>query len=87
MGKVKEIKSGGTILAAANRSEVPLGQSCGGEGICGWCRVRILDGVDHLSRPTALERKLMVDHAFASDERAACLAGVHGDISVTASYW
>ncbi len=83
----KTIVAGATILAAANRSGVPIGQSCGGEGACGWCRVRIVDGAANLEAPSARERSLMADKQFAADERAACQARVRGDCSIDAEYW
>ena len=87
LGKSRAIKQGSTILAAANQGKVPIGQSCSGDGICGWCKVRVLKGQDHLMPPTALERQLMHSQAFAPDERAACLARVNGDVTVTTTYW
>lgn len=87
MGKIREIKTGATILAAANQVKVPIGQSCDGDGICGWCRVKVLRGIDQLAPPTGLEKKLMAACSFGPDERAACLAKVKGDITVTTSYW
>jgi len=87
LGRTKEVKEGVTIIAAANRADVPIGQSCGGDGICGWCRVKVLHGMENLSAPTSLERQLMTACAFAPDERAACLAKVGGDITVTTGYW
>ena len=95
MGKVtfhplntsKDIKEGATILAAANQSGVPVGQSCSGEGICGWCRVTIVSGAENLMPPSELERRLMVEKGFGRDERAACLARVRGKLTVTTSYW
>ncbi len=86
-GTSREVKAGSTILAAANRAGLPVGQSCGGDGICGWCKVTILGGAEHLSTPTPLERKLVESLEFAANERAACLATVHGDIHITATYW
>ena len=85
--KTKEVRQGVTIIAAANRADVPIGQSCNGDGICGWCRVKVLRGMENLTPPSALERKLMSACAFAPDERAACLARVSGDVSVTTGYW
>lgn len=85
--KSREIKAGSTILAAANQSRVPIGQSCSGEGICGWCKVRILSGLEHMLPPSELERKLIEEKGFDRDERAACLAKIGGDITVTTSYW
>jgi len=87
LGKEKEIKAGATILAAANQCEVPVGQSCSGDGICGWCRVSVIVGLDHLAPPGALEQRLLKEKVFAANERAACLARVQGDIVVTTTYW
>ncbi len=85
--KKKTIVAGATILAAANRSGVPIGQSCGGEGACGWCRVRIVEGSANIEPPSAREQALMREKNFLPDERAACQARVRGDCSVDAGYW
>jgi ferredoxin len=87
LGKKKELRAGATILAAANQCEVPIGQSCDGDGICGWCKVRIVKGLDNLAPPTPIEQKLIREKGFAKDERAACLAKIKGDVTVTTSYW
>ena len=60
LGKSREIKPGATILAAANQCGVAIGQSCSGEGICGWCRVTILEGAEHMAPPTDLEQRLPI---------------------------
>ena len=86
-GKVKEIKAGSTLLAAATQSHLPLGQSCSGDGVCGWCRVKVLGGQDSLEPPEEREKKLMSEKKFDSDERAACLAAVRGDVTITTTYW
>jgi len=59
--------------------ELPIGNSCGGIGICNRCRVRIVEGSDNLTPPTRFERD--------SDQRLACQAVVLGDCTVTTSYW
>ncbi|HUI64838.1 MAG TPA: 2Fe-2S iron-sulfur cluster-binding protein [Bacteroidota bacterium] len=87
LGRSKEIRAGATIIAAANQADVPIGQSCNGDGVCGWCRVRVLQGMHHLLPPTPLEVKLMNACGFAENERAACLAKVTGEVTVTTSYW
>jgi ferredoxin len=87
MGKSREVKPGSTILAAANQCKVPIGQSCSGEGICGWCKVTIVAGVEQMIPPGELERRLIEEKDFSSNERAACLAKVKGDIKVTTTYW
>lgn len=85
--KSKVVKAGATLLAAANQAHVPIGQSCSGDGICGWCKVKVLDGVDNLAAPSERESKLMEEKKFERNERAACLAVVRGDVAITASYW
>lgn len=87
LGKEREIKAGTTILSAANKSEVPIGQSCSGDGMCGWCRVSVVDGLDELHPPGELEQRLMREKEFLPNERAACLAKVKGDVTVTTTYW
>jgi ferredoxin len=76
-----------TILDAARRVSAPIGNSCGGIGICGRCRVRVLDGSEALSSPTSMELRTMTARGFASDERLACMAIVQGDCEVTTDYW
>jgi adenylate cyclase len=87
LGKSRQIRAGATILAAANQVDVPIGQSCNGDGICGWCKVIVVEGQDGLAPPTPLEQKLISAKSFAGNERAACLAKVRGDVTVTTTYW
>lgn len=87
LGKDRDIKPGATILSAANQLKIPIGQSCNGDGICGWCKVKVVEGGDHLASPNELEKKLFHTYGFDHDERAACLAKVRGDVTVTTSYW
>ena len=86
-GKERAIRAGATILAAANQAEMPIGQSCSGDGICGWCRVTLLAGAENMLPPGPLEKKLMKEKEFAGNERAACLAKVNGDVTITTTYW
>ena len=87
LNKTKVVKAGATLLAAANQAHLPIGQSCSGDGICGWCRVKVLAGLANLAPPSLLERKLIKEKMFGADERAACLAVVRGDVSITTTYW
>lgn len=86
-GKIKEIKAGSTLLAAATQSRMPIGQSCSGDGICGWCRVIVVEGREYLGEPNDMEKKLMSEKEFAPNERAACMATVRGNVSITTTYW
>ncbi len=76
-----------TILDAARRAGAPLGNSCGGVGVCARCSVTVLEGADRLSPPTTIETRVATRRGLDPDERLACQAVVRGDCTVTTSYW
>ena len=79
LGNSAVAKHNETILDVARRAGAPIGNSCGGIGICNRCRVRIIEGSENLTPPTRFE----VD----PEQRLACQAVVPGDCTVTTSYW
>ena len=85
LGRSASAKENETVLDVARRAGVPLGNSCGGVGICARCRVRVLSGEENLSPPTSVE--LRFSKGFAEGERMACQAVVRGNCEVTTSYW
>jgi ferredoxin len=76
-----------TVLDVARRAGAPLGNSCGGTGVCARCLVSVVDGAERLSPPTAIELRVGAQRSFAAAERLACQAVVLGDVTVTAGYW
>ena len=87
LGRAAEAKPNETILDAARRAAAPVGNSCGGVGVCARCRVRVVAGSENLSPPTSIELRIGGARGFADDERMACQAIVGGDCEVTTSYW
>lgn len=87
LGTTAEAKSDETILDVARRAAVPLGNSCGGIGICSRCKVRVVAGAENLTPATSVEARFAAARGFAGDERMACQAVVRGDCVVTTSYW
>jgi len=81
LGRSAEAKNDETILDVARRAGAPLGNSCGGIGICARCKVRVVTGAENLTPPTACERSL------PPGERLACQAVVRGEVEVTTGYW
>ena len=75
-------KENETILDLARRAGAPLGNSCGGVGVCARCKVRVISG--ELSPPTSVEVRF---GKLEEGERLACQAVVTGDCSVTTTYW
>jgi len=43
-GKEVHITEGKTILEAANQAGIYINSECGGEGVCGRCKVQIMEG-------------------------------------------
>lgn len=76
-----------TLLDVARRAGAPLGNSCGGTGICARCRVRVVAGAENLSPPTAIELRVSEERRFAEGERLACQAVVCGEVEITTTYW
>jgi ferredoxin len=87
LGTNAEARPNETVLDAARRADAPIGNSCGGVGVCGRCRVRVLAGTENLTAPTTIEIRVATQQGFAADERLACQAVVSGDVEVTTGYW
>jgi ferredoxin len=82
-----EAREDESILDVARRAGVPLGNSCGGVGVCTRCKVRVVAGADNLRPATSIELRFGTARGFAHDERMACQAVVMGDCEVTTTYW
>jgi uncharacterized 2Fe-2S/4Fe-4S cluster protein (DUF4445 family) len=74
-----EVKGGETLLEALRRHGVPVTAGCGGLGLCGLCRVKILQG--ELSPPSTREAELL-GQQLEKGWRLACQAKVLGDAEV-----
>ncbi len=82
-----EIKKGETLFKAARVHGIPIGSTCRGDCVCGWCKVEVVEGMCNLSRPDDCERKLMKNGNYLENERVACSTRVFGDVSITTGYW
>ena len=87
LGRSAEAKPNETVLDAARRAAVPLGNSCGGIGVCARCRVRVVEGAEALAPMTSIEIRITQQRGFMPDERLACQAVVCGDVEITTTYW
>ncbi len=71
-----------TILATSIKHKIPHFHECGGHARCTTCRVRILDGIQHVSTPTATEKRLAVASGWDDFTRLACQTRVTGDVTI-----
>jgi uncharacterized 2Fe-2S/4Fe-4S cluster protein (DUF4445 family) len=63
---------GGTLLDAAQRGGILLNATCGGEGVCGWCLVRVIAG--DVSEITSSEEIELSNDERMDGWRLACQA-------------
>lgn len=69
----------GTLLEGLRQSRLPLTSPCGGSGICGKCRIRLLKG--HLDI-TAEDRTFFTEQELDAGWRLACRALPDEDITI-----
>jgi len=70
IGRRIAVQPGTTLLEAAQDAGVALSAVCGGAGVCGDCRVRVLQG--RVSRLNDVERDHLTEAEQASGLRLAC---------------
>ena len=71
-GSVIRFPPGRSILDASRASKVPHASVCGGRGRCSTCRIRITKGIEHLSKPSAAEQKVLNRVNAGIQVRLAC---------------
>ena len=91
-GRRGGVEQGTTLLDSAHQVGEGIEAICGGQGICGKCKVRILEdtanehGIDsspsHLSSMAHEEKVSAGKHGLRTGERLACQAGVRDDLVV-----
>lgn len=86
-GREVRVALGANLMDAVLQAGLPLGQSCDGVAMCGFCRVRVLEGIENLSAVGTEEQKVMASQHAGLDERLACCARVRGPVTVTTDYW
>lgn len=70
---------GANLLEVCHQAGLSLPAACGGKGLCGKCRVRILEGA---ARPSAGCEHALSPAELAAGWRLACLVAVEGDMLV-----
>ena len=56
--------------------------NCGGARICGTCAVKILEGANNLSPPSANEQQVLKENGRGPDIRLSCCSKVSGPVSI-----
>lgn len=74
--KVVSVEKGTTILSAAISAQIYINSTCGGDGICGRCKVIVHGQV------TSQPNGIITPEERKKDIYLACLTNVHGDLEV-----
>ncbi|CAG2145361.1 Ferredoxin [Cupriavidus plantarum] len=81
-GKTVTAASNSNLLRISLREQGGIPFKCGG-GICGTCRCRIEQGLEHTDAVKPKERKHLSEQDLAEGYRMACQTFVNGDIAVS----
>lgn len=76
------VPRGASVLEASRFGGIPHASSCGGQGRCSTCRVRVLRGLDALPAPEPDEARLLARVKAEPDVRLACRLRPTGDVAV-----
>src|SRR5512140_28671 len=80
IGRRIEVPEGLSLLEAAQQAGVDLVAACGGMGICGTCRVRLVHGP--ASPLTPSEEEQLTPAQLDEGSRLACQCQPRGDVKV-----
>ena len=80
LGRRVQVADGSTLLEAARKAGVGLNAVCGGAGVCGTCRVRVMEGM--VSPPNKSEANFLDQSEIDDGYRLACQVEVGGDVLV-----
>ncbi len=86
-GREVEVPRGTTLLEAAIAAGLPIARSCGAEGVCAKCGLRIVAGGESLAPASESETRIATRNRLDADLRLACRVVVCCDVTVTAPYW
>ena len=76
------------LMSLLLRHNIPVASSCGGEGICGKCQVKVLSGWLNLSVQRSQEKDCLIRNGIHQPEaRLSCQCLVLGDVAVDTDYW
>lgn len=79
-GKRIRVAKGISLLEAGRMCSIPIASDCGGQGRCGRCRVKVIDG--EISLASSDEKEVLKNKQIHLRDRLACMAKLHGDAKI-----
>lgn len=82
-----EVPVGAVLMRSLLDAGLPVASSCNADGVCAKCGIRIVEGMENLSKPNETEIFLKEKNNIRESFRISCQTQVLGDIVVDAGYW
>jgi 2Fe-2S ferredoxin len=82
-----QVESGANLMEKLLMAGLPVASSCHGDGICGKCRIRIITGVENLSKIGSVEQLVRDRLNVPREYRISCQTQILGDILIDTAYW
>lgn len=76
-----------SLMAELLERQIPVASSCGGEGVCAKCQIKVLKGLENLTPPTDIEELAKDRFKWKPNQRLSCQCRVLGDCTITTPYW
>ena len=84
-GRKVEVLSGSRVYEAIQAANLPVASSCGADGTCGKCGVRVIQG--SVTAPSPHEERVLEANRVDPALRLSCMTTVETDLVVTTDYW
>lgn len=78
---------GSNLMEKLLTSHIPVASSCNGDGICGKCKVKIIEGVENLTAPSDLEINTLERNQVETGSRLSCQLKLTHDLKIDTDYW
>ncbi|MFN7729223.1 MAG: 2Fe-2S iron-sulfur cluster-binding protein [Bdellovibrio sp.] len=83
-----QAQEGANLMQVLLGAEVPVASSCHGDGVCGKCRLEIVQGAESLSARNEAEEFLAERFGLKKNQRVSCQVVVGTqDLIIDATYW
>jgi 2Fe-2S ferredoxin len=86
-GRSVVVEAGTSALEAARRAGLPVASSCGADGVCGRCGLRVLACAVPPAPEAERERDIKQRNRIDPVLRLSCRLQVECDLTLTAPYW
>lgn len=86
LNRVFEYDSTHSIMENLLKNNIPVASSCGGDGICGKCRMKVYTP-DELPTMSDLEKRTLEKNNGEPGERLSCQLHLKGNAMVETTYW